>query len=41
VVLSQISGRESEAESHFREALRLRPDYGDARYNLDLLLKSR
>ncbi|MEJ2070299.1 MAG: tetratricopeptide repeat protein [Syntrophobacterales bacterium] len=34
-------GRLDEAAAHFKEALRLKPDYADANYNLGLILMSR
>jgi hypothetical protein len=41
VVLSEIPGREEEAVAQFREALRIRPDYDDARNNLQSLEERR
>jgi tetratricopeptide (TPR) repeat protein len=37
-VLSQMPGRQSEAISHFEAALRIRPDYPDAHFNLGMAL---
>jgi TPR repeat len=38
VTLANVPGRLPEAIGHFNEAVRLRPDYEDARYNLSLAL---